>query len=78
VRSDALLDEALKLPDDERASLALRLAQSLDGPPQPESEAAWAKEIARRVERLRDGTARVVAGADAIARARVDVAARRA
>ena len=53
--SDALLDEALQLPDDERALLALRLAESLAGAPDPESEAAWARGIARRVERLREG-----------------------
>ncbi len=76
--SQALLDEALKLPDDERALLALRLAESLAGAPEPESEAAWAKEITRRIERLRDGSARVLSGADAMALARAEVAARRA
>ena len=76
--SEALLDEALKLPDDERALLALRLAESLAGAPDPESEAAWANEIARRVERLRDGSARLLSGTEALARARAAVAARRA
>jgi hypothetical protein len=76
--TDALLDEALKLPDDERALLAFRLAESLHGTPEPEAEKAWAEEIARRIQRLRDGSARIVSGADALARARSEVSARRA
>jgi hypothetical protein len=76
--SDALLDEALRLPDDERALLAFRLAESLHGTPEPDAEKAWAEEIARRIQRLRDGTARVMSGADALALARSQLSARRA
>jgi hypothetical protein len=76
--TDALLDEALKLPDEDRALLAFRLAESLQAAPEPEAEKAWAEEITRRIERLRDGTARVTSGADALARARREVSGRRA
>ena len=67
---DSLLAEALELPEDERARLALRLAESLDPGEDTNSEEAWAREIARRIERLRDGTARTVSGQDALAQAR--------
>jgi hypothetical protein len=76
--TEALLDEALGLPEDERALLAFRLAESLHGSPQPDTEKAWAGEIARRLQRLREGSARVVSAADALARARTDISARRA
>ncbi len=67
--TDAILNEALKLPEDERARLALRLSESLGAPPEPNAERAWAGEIARRIERLRDGTARVISSDGALERA---------
>lgn len=65
--SDTLLAEALKLPQDERARLALRLAESLDDSADASSEEAWAREVSRRIERLREGTARVVSADQALA-----------
>lgn len=50
-----LLQEALGLPEDERAELAAELMASLDGPPDPDAEAAWAAEIERRAARVLSG-----------------------
>ena len=53
-----LLNRALTLPEEERAELAGFLLESLDGPhDDPEAvEAAWKKEIARRIEDLDSGS----------------------
>jgi putative addiction module component (TIGR02574 family) len=66
----ALLDAALELTDYQRATLALRLIESIDGPPDEGVEEAWADEVGRRVQSLRDGTAKTVQAADVRARVR--------
>ena len=76
--ADKLLAEALELPEDDRARLALRLAESLEPPPEPTARERWASEITRRIERLRDGTAKVVTAEEALSAARAAVASRRA
>lgn len=68
--TDAILNEALKLPENERARLALRLTESLGSAPEPNAERAWAAEIARRIERLREGTAGLIGSDVALERAR--------
>jgi putative addiction module component (TIGR02574 family) len=57
-RAETLLQEALSLPDDERAEIADALWESLEAAPQePEEdvEAAWRQEVAARVARLEAG-----------------------
>ena len=54
-----LLHEALGLPTDERAELAAELIASLDGPADPEAEAAWDVEIERRIAAIEAGTIRL-------------------
>jgi len=76
--SDTLLEEALKLPEEVCARVALRLSESLSGLPNVHAPEAWAGEIARRIARLNDGTARTVTAAEALSRARARLAARRA
>ncbi len=76
--AEAILAEAMDLPEEDRARLALRLAESLGPAPAPGAEQAWASEIARRVERLRAGTAPTMPGREAVAKARARLAARRA
>ena len=49
-RSQKLLEEALTLPEEERAELASKILATLDGPPDDDAEAQWADEIARRLE----------------------------
>jgi putative addiction module component (TIGR02574 family) len=50
-----LLQEALRLPPEARAALAGSLLDSLDGPPDPDAEAAWEAEIAARIRDLDTG-----------------------
>ena len=76
--SDAILAEALKLPEEERARVALRLSESLSGLPDVHAHEAWAGEIARRIARLHDGTARTVTADEALSRTRARLATRRA
>ena len=60
-----VLDAALALPSKKRAGIAERLISSLDGPEptaagQTEIDAAWAKEIERRMQEIENGTASLI------------------
>ena len=48
--------EALRLEPKTRAELAAELLASLDGPADPDAEAAWDAEIERRVAAIEAGT----------------------
>jgi putative addiction module component (TIGR02574 family) len=52
-----VLDEALKLGPDDRASVAVELLESLEAAPEEKAdlEAAWAAEIERRARRVLRG-----------------------
>ena len=52
--------EAAELTEEERASLAGLLIESLEGEPDPDVEAAWAAEIEKRVAELEGGTANTI------------------
>jgi hypothetical protein len=52
--------EAAELTEEERASLAGLLIESLEGEPDPDVEAAWAAEIEKRVAELDTGTAETI------------------
>jgi len=72
---DAILDkveqEALNLPREERAFLADRLLNSLDGEVVlSEVDAAWVAEAERRVGLRRAGEAKTVAGPQVLRQAR--------
>lgn len=54
-----VLAEALRLDVDSRAELAAELLASLDGPADPDAEAAWAVEIERRVAAIESGTVKL-------------------
>jgi putative addiction module component (TIGR02574 family) len=54
-RTQELLQKALSLPDNERAELAGSLIASLDKSIDPDVDAAWQAEIARRAEEVRSG-----------------------
>jgi len=45
-----LLDDALKLSEDERLEVACELIASVDGPPDADWETAWLAELERRSE----------------------------
>ncbi len=57
--AEALLADALRLDPKSRAELAGELLASLDGPADPDAEAAWAAEIERRVAAIEAGTAKL-------------------
>jgi len=46
------LDEVLRLPEPDRAELAVRLIESLDPTTDDDSEAAWDVEIRQRLDEL--------------------------
>jgi putative addiction module component (TIGR02574 family) len=62
--AEAVLANALRLDLDGRAEVAAELLASLDGPADPDVEAAWAVEIERRVAAIEAGTARLEPWAD--------------
>ena len=70
-----LLEQALRLSDEERAALAGELIQSLDAEVDADAEAAWSAEIRRRLERVDAGTAKTIPWAEA--RHRIHAAAGR-
>jgi putative addiction module component (TIGR02574 family) len=55
-----VLEEALRLPAEARAALAGHLIESLDDSVDEDAEAAWSKEIARRIDELDRGTVKTV------------------
>ena len=55
-----LLQKALALSDEERASLAGSLLESLDTATDENVEAAWNQEIARRIADLESGRSKTV------------------
>jgi putative addiction module component (TIGR02574 family) len=54
--AESILADALKLDVEARAEVAAELLASLDGPADPDAEAAWEVEIARRVAAIEAGT----------------------
>lgn len=60
-----LLEKALRLPPEGRAALAARLIESLDAEADPDAEAAWTSEIARRVGEIDSGKVRLVPWSEA-------------
>ena len=54
-----LFEAAMKLPERERAKLADKLALTVDSMADPEWQAAWGPEIARRVAEIENGTAKL-------------------
>jgi putative addiction module component (TIGR02574 family) len=73
--SRRLLDEALRLPDEERAALAGELIQSLDHDVDADAEAAWSVEIRSRIDQVDAGSANAVSWAEA--RRRIHAATQR-
>jgi putative addiction module component (TIGR02574 family) len=64
-----LLSNALALPEEERIDLAAEILASVDGPPDPNWDAAWIAELDQRAESVKQGRSQ---GADwATVRARI-------
>lgn len=54
-RAETVLQEALKLPEQERTEIANALLESLGPEPEADVEAAWRQEVAARVAALEAG-----------------------
>ncbi len=67
---EALSQDALVLPPDQRLTLARRLLESVDLEPEPGAEAAWQAEIACRIERFDAGESRSIPAGEVFARLR--------
>lgn len=65
-----LKEKASRLPETERAELALSLIESLDGPADPDVEEAWRIEIERRVGQIERGEVQLIPGDEVFARLR--------
>ena len=61
---------ARTLPPEDRARLAEELLESLEQDPDSEVEAAWDREIERRVAEVEAGTAKLIPAEDVHAQAR--------
>lgn len=55
-----LFDEALTLPEDERADLAERLVESLPSDQEVTVRAAWGQEIGRRITAIDQGLVKAI------------------
>jgi putative addiction module component (TIGR02574 family) len=65
-----LKEEASRLPEADRAELALSLIESLDGPTDPNVEEAWQQEIESRVRQVERGEAKLIPAEEIFARVR--------
>ena len=68
--TDKILEEALLLPADERASLAERILQSLNLPTEAEINRLWVEEAERRVSELEAGKVELIPGEQVFAKIR--------
>jgi putative addiction module component (TIGR02574 family) len=58
--SQELLNDAMRLPDAQRAALAAALIESLDNDVDASAEAAWSTEIARRLREVESGQVKTI------------------
>ncbi len=56
-----MLQKALALPENERAELAGTLMSSLDTTIDPDVDAAWQQEVARRLDEVQSGDVKTIA-----------------
>jgi len=70
IATDKLLEEALLLPADERASLVEKLLQSLNLPTEAEVNQLWVEEAERRVSQIEAGKVELIPGEQVFARIR--------
>lgn len=68
--------DALRLRPEARAELAAELLASLDGPADPDAEAAWDAEIERRVAAIEAGTVALESWEDVKRRIEKDILGR--
>lgn len=73
---DSVLNDALHLPLEERSRIAARLIESMDDDGL-ELSAPWEAEIERRIQSIKNGTARLIDHDEAIAGVRQKLARQR-
>jgi putative addiction module component (TIGR02574 family) len=59
-KSQVVLEEALKLPPNERAEVAEQLIASLDEVPDTDVEQAWQEEIQKRLQQIERGEMKTI------------------
>jgi len=59
-REEELIVQVLRLPRSARAALAARLLQTLDAKVDEDAEAAWDREIGKRLEEIDSGRVKLV------------------
>jgi putative addiction module component (TIGR02574 family) len=67
---EAVLQDALRLPVEERSRIATRLIESVDADDDTDLSPAWKEEIARRIEAARNGKSRRIPHDEVMADAR--------
>jgi putative addiction module component (TIGR02574 family) len=68
--ANKIVEEALSLPSDERASLVEKLISSLNLPIQEEIDQLWADEVERRVSQIEKGEVELIPGNEVFAKIR--------
>jgi putative addiction module component (TIGR02574 family) len=63
-----LKEKASRLPESERAELALSLIESLGGPAEEGVEEAWGREIERRIAEIEHGKAQLISAEEVFTR----------
>jgi putative addiction module component (TIGR02574 family) len=58
--SQELLNDAMRLPDEQRAALAAALIESLDHGVDEDAEAVWSVEITRRLRDVESGNVKTI------------------
>jgi len=58
--SQELLNDLMRLPDEQRAALAAALIESLDHSVDEDTEAAWSVAIARRLREVQSGQVKTI------------------
>ena len=74
---EELTEEMLALPSEARALLADRLVESLDPAENEAVRELWVADVKRRRDEVRTGAVKTIPGAEALARVRASLAARR-
>lgn len=65
---EELYEQASRLPEEDRAELAGKLLESIEGPPDEGVEEAWAAEIERRIADYQAGRVKTIPWSEVRAR----------
>ena len=75
---NSVLEDALQLPVEDRSRIASRLIESVDEAEDVEVSPAWLAEIEKRMESIRQGTAKLIPHDEVMAEVRRKLAAQSA